>query len=329
MFVTISRAESDYSGHSSLPLIADFLNMIYLQLVLTALFWATVFHLGKYAIHFMSPLSVAAWRFLLAAIVLLPVVLWRTQIDLGALRRNVWPLLAMGVIGVFGFNTSLFYGLQHTSPVNASLIMATNPAITALLAAWISGETISVRQRLGFLISLIGVTVIVSQGSLHHLLTLSFSKGDLIIFIGNLCWATYTVIPKRFINRLQPMLITVATITIGAVVLALTAQSVSGDLFVIADWQLVVSVTAMALFGSVLAYIWWNEGVARLGASRVSIFLNLVPMFTVLIAIALGELPSGAQLVGALFVITGVIVTVNGQTRPRSTVIAETPAKIS
>jgi drug/metabolite transporter (DMT)-like permease len=161
------------------------------------------------------------------------------------------------------------------------------------------------------------------------LLTLSFSKGDLIIFIGNLCWATYTVIPKRFINRLQPMLITVATITIGAVVLALTAQSVSGDLFVIADWQLVVSVTAMALFGSVLAYIWWNEGVARLGASRVSIFLNLVPMFTVLIAIALGELPSGAQLVGALFVITGVIVTVNGQTRPRSTVIAETPAKIS
>src|SRR5690348_9979674 len=113
------------------------LNMIYLRLVLTAFFWATVFHLGKYAINYMSPLSVAAWRFVAAALMLLPIIFWRHRPDYAALRRNAWPLLAMGVIGVFGFNTSLFYGLQHTSPVNASLIMATNPAITALLAAWL------------------------------------------------------------------------------------------------------------------------------------------------------------------------------------------------
>ncbi|HEX2584139.1 MAG TPA: DMT family transporter, partial [Steroidobacteraceae bacterium] len=199
--------------------------MIYLQLVLTAIFWGAVFHLGKYAIGYMSPLSVAAWRFLLAAIMLLPIVFWRTRPDFSTVRRNALPLLAMGLIGVFGFNASLFYGLQQTSPVNASLIMATNPAITALLAAWLSGDKISLRQRWGFVISLVGVIVIVAHGSLHHLMTMTFSTGDMFIFIGNLCWASYTVIPKRFINNVQPMLITVTTITTGALALAISAES--------------------------------------------------------------------------------------------------------
>jgi drug/metabolite transporter (DMT)-like permease len=283
--------------------------LIYLQLVLTAIFWGAVFHLGKYAIGYMSPLSVAAWRFLLAAVMLLPIVFWRTRPDFSAARRNALPLLAMGIIGVFGFNASLFYGLQQTSPVNASLIMATNPAITALLAAWLSGDKISLRQRWGFVISLVGVIVIVAQGSMHHLMTLTFSTGDMFIFLGNLCWASYTVIPKRFINNVQPMLITVTTITTGALALAICAQSVSGDLFVVNSWHLVVAVFCMAFFGSVLAYIWWNQGIARLGA-RVAVFLNLVPMFTMLMGIALGQMPTAPQLVGALLVITGVMVAV-------------------
>ena len=290
--------------------------MIYLRLVLTAFFWATVFHLGKYAIGFMSPLSVAAWRFVLAVLLLLPVMVWRKQLNASTLRHNVWPLLAMGVIGVFGFNTALFYGLSQTSPVNASLIMATNPAIVALMAAILSREKISARQTMGFLLSLIGVVVIVSQGSLHHLRTLSFSRGDLFIFIGNLCWASYTVIPRRFINNMEPLMITLLTIGTGAAMLAGTAQIVSGDLLVFNSWQLILTIVAMALFGSVLAYIWWNQGIAELGAG-VAIFLNLVPMFTMLIGVVLGQIPSAPQLVGALLVIAGVVTTA-GQARIRT-----------
>lgn len=303
-----------------------FAMMIYFQLVLTAFFWATVFHLGKYAINFMSPLSVAAWRFVLAALLLVPMVVLRTKPDVTALRRNLWPLLVMGIIGVFGFNTALFYGLRLTSPVNGALIMAFNPAITALLSALISGEKISGRQRSGFVVSLIGVIVIVSQGSLHRLLTLSFSTGDILIFIGNLCWAMYTVIPRRFVRDVQPMMITLYTIAIGAVFLAVAAQSVSGDMFIMNTWQLVPAVIAMAFFGSVLAYIWWNQGIARIGASRVSIFINLVPMFTVLIGIALGQMPSSSQLLGAVLVIAGVVITV-GYTRSQNTLVSANSVK--
>lgn len=284
--------------------------MIYFKLVLTAFFWAAVFHLGKYAITYISPLSAAAWRFLLATVFLLPYFLWQSRPDIAALRRNLWPLLAMGVIGVFGFNAALFYGLRLTSPINGALIMAFNPATTALLAAMITGEKISVRQRTGFVISLVGVIVIISRGSLQHLLTLDVSTGDLLIFLANLCWATYTVIPRRFINGLPSMTITIATIAIGAAILTVTAQSVSGDMLMVHTWKLAASLIAIALFGAALAYIWWNQGILQIGSGRVSIFINLVPMFTVLIGVVLGQMPSAAQWLGALLVICGVIVTV-------------------
>ena len=285
--------------------------MIYFYLVLTTFFWAAVFHLGKYAINYMSPLSAAAWRFLLAGALLIPVVYFQKAWDGNAIRRNVWPILAMGVIGVFGFNASLFFGLKLTSPVNGGLIMGFNPAITALLTATMLGEKIQPRQWLGFAISLAGVVVIVCRGSLQQLLAMSFSMGDLLILLGCTCWALYSVIPKRFVKQLPTMLMTTSTIIVGAISLAIMAQLTAGDLFLVQSWPVIATVVAMSVFGSVLAYLWWNQGIARIGAARAAIFVNLVPLFTAAIGVALGQSLSGAQVVGALLVIAGVITTVS------------------
>jgi len=285
--------------------------MTYLYLVLTTFFWAAVFHLGKYAINYMSPLSAAAWRFLVAGVLLIPVVFFQKAWDGNAIHRNVWPILAMGVIGVFGFNASLFFGLKLTSPVNGGLIMGFNPAITALLTATLLGEKIQPRQWLGFAISLAGVVVIVCRGSLQQLLSMSFSTGDLLIVLGCTCWALYSVIPKRFVKQLPTMLMTTSTIVVGAISLAVMAQLTAGDLFVVQSWPVIATVVAMSVFGSVLAYIWWNQGIARIGAARAAIFVNLVPLFTAAIGVALGQSLSVAQLVGAALVIAGVITTVS------------------
>lgn len=284
--------------------------MTYLYLVLTTFFWAAVFHLGKYAITYMSPLSAAAWRFLLAGALLIPVVYLQKGWDSKSVHRNLWPLLAMGVIGVFGFNSALFFGLKLTSPMNGALIMAFNPVITALLTAILLNDKIQSRQWMGFAVSLIGVIVIVCQGSLANLLAMKFSTGDLLIFLGCICWAMYSVIPKRFIENMSTMMITTTTILIGAGALAVMAQFTTGDLLVTPPWPVALSVIAMSVFGSVLAYIWWNQGVARLGAARVAIFINLVPVFATAIGIAFGQSVSKAQLIGGALVIVGVTTTV-------------------
>jgi drug/metabolite transporter (DMT)-like permease len=290
--------------------------MTYFYLVLTAFFWATVFHLGKYAVAYMSPLSVAAWRFLVAGAVLLGYLYVQKGWDTAAVRRNIWPIIAMGVIGVFGFNVALFFGLQHTSSVNAALIMAFYPAMTAIMSALLGGGKILPRQLLGFAISLTGVSIIVSQGSLHNLLTLSFSAGDLLMLLGCACFALYGVIPQRFISNVPSLLLTTSTIVVGALMLAIAAAVAADDLFVMPRVSVAATITAMALFGSVLAYLWWNQGVARLGATRAAIFINLVPVFTSLIGVALGQSLSVSQLLGAMLVIAGVITTMTAVNRP-------------
>jgi len=290
--------------------------MTYLYLVLTTFFWAAVFHLGKYAVAYMSPLSVGAWRFVIAGAVLVVYLYARKAWDNQALRRNIWPIIAMGVIGVFGFNVALFYGLRLTSSVNAALIMAFYPSITAILSALLTGERIQPRQLLGFVISLSGVVVIVTHGSLHNLLTLNFSSGDLVMLFGCTCFALYSVIPKRFINNVPSLLLTTSTILVGTFMLVVTACIVEDDMFVMPNGYVIAAIIAMALFGSVLAYLWWNQGVARIGAIRAAIFANLIPVFASVIGVALGQSLSIAQIVGAVLVVAGVLTTMSSNKQP-------------
>lgn len=303
--------------------------MTYLYLILTTFFWAATFHLGKFAIQFMSPLSTAAWRFIIAGAILAVMAARQKSWDGLAVRQNLLPLIAMGVIGVFGFNAALFFGLQLTSPVNGALIMALNPSITALLSAAINRDSISARQWLGFALGLAGVTSVVSQGSLQTLLSLSFSMGDVLILLGCICWALYAVIPKRFVKNLSTMSMTTSTIIIGAITLTGMSWLTADDLFVAPPANTMLAVATMAVFGSVLAYIWWNQGIAKIGVARAAAFTNLVPMFTALIGVALGQSISGGQIIGAVLVISGVLVgsskgSKTGASVNRSTKVTDT-----
>lgn len=280
---------------------------VYLKLVLTTLFWAAVFHVAKYAVALMSPLYLGAWRFVAAAIVLVPLVAFREGWSMHGLRRNALALLAMSFVGVFGFNVSLFYGLRLTSAVNGALIMAFNPALTVVLSALLNRESISARQVTGLLLGLFGVIVVVSKGSWHTLAAMSFSVGDLLVLLGSLGWAIYSVIPKRFVHGLSTMQVTGSTIAGGATLMAVMAAFATPDFLALPSLPIAAAIAFMGLFGSVLAYLWWNQGVQKIGASSVAVFINLVPIFAALIGLLLGQSISWAQICGAALVIAGVL----------------------
>ena len=281
--------------------------LTWLKLVGATLFWAAMFHLGKYAVASMSPLAIGGWRFLLAGVVLVPLVHWHSGLDWSGLRRNIWPLLAMATVGICTFNIALFYGLKFTSPVNGALIMALNPAITTVLSAFLQRERVSGQQIIGLLLGLIGVAVVVSHGSLHTLLTLSFTPGDLLVLLAASSWALYSVIPRRFVKALAPAQVTASTIAIGGMLMALSAQTISGDLLQVPALGPAIAVVVMSLGGTVLAYYWWNDSISRIGPAKAALFVNLVPIFAALMGVALGQQISSAQLVGAVLVIGGVL----------------------
>lgn len=293
------------------------------KLGLTAFFWALMFHLGKYTVAYMSPESIGGWRFLLAGLVLLPLVGLREGLDWAGLRRNALPLLAMAVIGIGGFNLSLFYGLKHTSPVNGALIIALCPALITLFSAVLTGERISGRQLTGLLLGLGGVATVVSHGSLHTLLSLSFQRGDLLVLLAAMSWAVYSTIPKRFIRGLQPLQITAGSIALGGIVISAFANATQTDFWTLPPLSVVAAIVVMSMLGSVLAYLWWNDGVRKVGPSTAALFMNLVPVFATVIGVALGQAVVVSQLAGAVLVVGGVLYS---SYKPAAKPVAAIPA---
>jgi len=293
------------------------------KLGLTAFFWAMMFHLGKYTVAYMSPESIGGWRFLLAGLVLVPLVGLREGLDWPGLRRNALPLLAMATIGIGGFNLSLFYGLKHTSPVNGALIIALCPALITLFSALLTGERISARQTTGLLLGLAGVAVVVSHGSLQALLSLSFQRGDLLVLLAAVSWAVYSTIPKRFIHGLQPLQITAGSIALGGILISAFANATQTDFWTLPPLRVVGAVVVMSMLGSVLAYLWWNDGVRKVGPSAAALFMNLVPVFATLIGVVLGQAVLLSQLAGAVLVVGGVLYS---SIKPATTLPVVVPA---
>jgi drug/metabolite transporter (DMT)-like permease len=277
-----------------------------LKLSFTSLFWAMLLFLGQAAIAGMSPASVSAWRFLLAAAILVPLIHIREGIDWSGLRRHAIPLTVMAFIGVGLFNLFLFHGIQGTSAVNASLIMGLCPIMIACLSATLTGEPIQRREVVGLALSVAGAALVVSGGSLESLLALRLQKGDLLVLAAAGCWALYSALPKRFITDLPSSQITTATVSMGALMIGAYALLTQADFMHWPGLKVSSSILLMSVFGTVLVFLWWNDGVRQIGPRRAAPFMNVVPVFAVLIGLGLGQTITAAQVIGGLLVVSGV-----------------------
>jgi drug/metabolite transporter (DMT)-like permease len=161
----------------------------YAQLVTCALLWALTYHAGKFTVGIMLPLGAILWRFTTAVLILVPWIVFRQGWDWQGLRRNLWPLLAMGALGIAAFNLAMFYGLQSTSAVNASLIMAFSPILTACGTIILGGERLTTARPSGLLLGLLGVALVVSRGSRQTLWQNGIEHGDVLMLGGSLAWA--------------------------------------------------------------------------------------------------------------------------------------------
>lgn len=296
----------------------------YFKLIGFAVFTGATFNLAKYAVQYFSPASAAAWRFGIAALVLILLLGLQKQINFKTVKSHWKMYILLGVIGIFGFNAFFFWGMQSTSPLNGALIMGTNPLVTTILAYLILKNPINKKQILGIGFALIGVTLVLTQGSLEIIQTLSISKGDLLILVGNLCWAIYGVLGKKYLNGSSSFETTTYTMIVGAIcLLILTAFSSSPQPLSNVTWSAWGAIIFMAIFTSVLGYLWWNKGMAIIGATNTSLFFNLVPVVTMFLSFLTGAVITVPQVIGTFLVILGVLTAsgfVKFRKRPEVTV---------
>lgn len=280
---------------------------IYMTLFGFSIFTGATFNVAKYTVGYFSPSSAAAWRFGLAAIVMLIILFFTEGIKMSQLRKNAGSYILLGMVGIFGFNALFFEGLKHTSPVNGALIMGLNPLLTSLFARLILKDRFTKNQILGVAFAFVGVLFVITHGSIETIRTLSISSGDLIIFTGNLCWALYGVLGRRFVTGGTALTTTTYTMVVGGISLIILSLFTSNPVplhhIPIAAWG---AIAFMAFFTSVLGYLWWNQGIKKIGASKTSIFFNLVPVVTMVISFVMGTQIKLFQGIGVILVLLGV-----------------------
>lgn len=263
----------------------------YLLLVLTTLFWSGNFVLGRAVSGHIPPIALSFWRWAAAFLILLP-------FTLRGLRRQ-WPLLLkhwkiltfLGILGVTNYNTFAYIGLQYTTATNAVLMSSTTPVFIVALSFLLLGHTVYLRQTLGIAASLLGVLVILTRGNLETLLNLEINPGDAWVMAAVLSWAVYSVCLRWRPADLQPLTLLTAIMGTGLVALIPVYgwDLARGNLLEL-DLITLASIAYVALFPSVLAYIFWNRAVAELGANKSGQFMHLMPAFGAILSwLLLGE----------------------------------------
>jgi drug/metabolite transporter (DMT)-like permease len=280
----------------------------YLLVTLAPLFWSGNFVLGRALGDTIPPIALSFWRWALALLIVLPFTLPSVLAQAGLIRRHLVVLVLLGFLGVANFNTFVYLGLQSTTATNAVLLQSTTPVLIVGLSFVLLGERISSRQAAGILVSLAGVGAIVLEGDAARLADLSLNRGDLWVLAAVLTWALYSVCLRWRPVQIEPLVLLTTTIAAGVVLLLpLYLWDLSrGGGFAVNATSL-GAITYVALFPSVLAYVFWNRAVAELGANRTGQFLHLMPVFGTLLAmVLLGERMRGYHLVGIALIGAGI-----------------------
>jgi len=272
----------------------------------TVLLWGVSFTVIKSAYDEFTPLAFAGIRFVIASLGLL-VILALLRQPLSVQRRDLARVAAVGLFHVAFYQIFFGIGLKYTTATNSVLIINTAPVITALLVWVTRSEPITWRQAAGITLASAGVVLLVEAGgglSTGHL------KGDAITMLAALSYAVTPVIVLPLYQRYSSLTIMAFGMIAGTIVLLIVGlpeiARQSWALSRIAWAQLAYA----ALGAGTLGYLFWYEGIRRIGPTRAAAYFYLIPPVGVIAAVTVLREPFGVlHLLGAVVIIAGVALT--------------------
>jgi drug/metabolite transporter (DMT)-like permease len=283
----------------------------YLLLTLASLFWAGNWVVGRAMRNDIPPVAMGFWRWVVALLILLPFAAPELKRNWRVVRANWFTLALLGGLGAMLFNTMIYVGLQYTAATNGVLFNSVTP-ILIILMSWLAfRERLGAWQTMGVVLSLVGVAVIVARGEPQILAALRFNRGDLWLISAMLLWALYTIVLRRRPPGLSAIGFLAAMLLLG---LPLLLPFYLWELFTRGGFALSVpAVAALAYYAtlpSIVAYLFWNRGVAQIGPNKAGLFVHLMPVFGALLSVIfLGERLYAYHFVGAAMIFGGIWLT--------------------
>lgn len=260
-------------------------------LLVPPLLWAGNFVVGRAVRNDVPPMTLAFVRHLVALICLLPVCMGPLRRDLARYWQYRWHVVRTALTGLAGFNLFIYAGLQSTVASNALLLNSTIPVLIVLLGAIFYGHRLSLMQGAGMAVSCLGVVLIILHGDMKSLLSLHFSHGDLLVFLGMVSFAFYSLwlrsIPADM-NRVG-LLGAQLVVCVAALLPFYGWEMLSGQ---VATWNVstMYAVLYIAIFASLGATFLYMAGVSRIGTARAGLFIHLIPIYGAMLStLFLGE----------------------------------------
>ena len=283
--------------------------LAYLLLTLSTLFWAGNFIVGKFATLFeIPPLSLNVLRWLSVWLILMPFTYREIYKNLTYVKKNWLMISFMGLITISTFNSVVYFSLNYTQVINAVLVLAAIPAATIIFSSFMNIEKTNFFQLIGLFLSIVGIGSIISNGDIQKIISLNFNKGDVWMLVCVITWSLYSTLLKK--NKFKFSQFTLIQLMVSAGLLFLIPQlfyEKSIGLEVNFNKALFIILFYVVVFPAIAAYYCWQKGVEIIGPNPASMFIQLMPLFSAVMAIIIfNEKFELYHFVGATFIVSGI-----------------------
>jgi len=291
----------------------------YVLAVLAVFFWSFNVIVASFLKDILEPWQIAYFRWIIAAVCLLPFTLPAIIRQRRILWRHGWFVLALSAIGIAFSNTCVYYAANTVSAIDMSLISVTGPVFLLIFARIFSGTRLHGAQRIGLALTIIGLFLVLLHGRLNSFRGMHLAIGDVWMFGMASTFGLYSYLMTKKPRGLGQTPLLAVTVTIGALLTLplflyentfnpLTAHNMTPTVIAIMLY--------MGVFNSVLAYLFWNTALGKLGSLRAGSLYYLMPVFSTIAAhYLLGEQIFPAQLAGGLVILSGIWLTNTGRRR--------------
>ena len=283
----------------------------YFLLVLTSLFWAGNMVMSRGLRGDLPPVALAFWRWVVAFSCVLPLALPHLKAQWPILRAAWKRIIFLGIFGVGCYNTFSYIAVQYTTATSATLLNSFVPVVTSVLALVFFGKRLSRPEIIGGLVSLVGVVLLISRGSLDTLLALTLNTGDVWMLIAVLSWSIYTTFLVWRPQGVHPMLLLAAFIVVGLCVMApMYAWELAQGATINLHAGSLAGILYAGIVAAFLGFVCFNAGVTVVGPAVGSLFIHLQPVFaSILSALILSEQPHWFHYAGMTLVFSGILLT--------------------
>ncbi|WP_273846306.1 DMT family transporter [Providencia rettgeri] len=273
--------------------------------LIAVLLWSINAIVNKAASTAIDPAAISFYRWALALLVMTPFVLRSVLRNFKMVRKHWWQLAILGALGMMLYQSLAYYAAHSVSATFMGIMNSMIPLLTVIISIFVLRVIPTVGIVLGSILSLCGLVWLVSQGSPSALFSQGLGQGEAMMLVASAAYALYGVLTKRWSIQLSSWDSLYVQVFFGVIMLFpnfLLAEDIS------LNSQNIGLVVFAGIAASIIAPALWIQGVMRLGANTTSIFMNLAPVFTAIIAIfALGEELKSYHLIGGGVVLLGVM----------------------